>query len=68
MEDDGLEEERRLCYVALTRAEEKLYLTSCSSRRVFGKFMMHKPSRFIEEMGDSLEVEKPRSYSIHRQL
>lgn len=62
VEDDGLEEERRLCYVALTRAEEKLYLTSCSSRRVFGKFMMHKPSRFIEEMGDSLEVEKPRSY------
>ena len=62
VEDDGLEEERRLCYVALTRAEEKLYLTSCSSRRVFGKFMMHKPSRFIEEMGDLLEVEKPKSY------
>lgn len=62
MEEDGLEEERRLCYVALTRAEEKLFLTSCNSRRVFGKYVTHKPSRFIEEMGDSLEEEKSSSY------
>ncbi|WP_300410919.1 UvrD-helicase domain-containing protein [Lagierella sp.] len=62
IEEDRLEEERRLCYVALTRAEEKLYLTSCSSRRVFGKYVMHKPSRFIEEMGDALEEEKSASY------
>lgn len=48
---DELEEERRLAYVAMTRAKEKLYLTCASSRRIFGTPHMNVPSRFIEEAG-----------------
>ncbi|HHX67390.1 MAG: UvrD-helicase domain-containing protein [Miniphocaeibacter sp.] len=59
-ERDGLEEERRLCYVAVTRAEEKLFITSSSSRRVFGKTIMKEESRFIEEMKDNIFEEKPK--------
>ena len=60
MERDGIEEERRLCYVAVTRAEEKLYITSSASRRVFGKTMSKKESRFIEEMEEHIFKEKPK--------
>ncbi|MFR9721600.1 DNA helicase II [Aeromonas diversa] len=45
-----LEEERRLCYVGMTRAMEKLYLCYAESRRIYGREMFHKPSRFIREM------------------
>ncbi|CAH0534724.1 DNA helicase II [Vibrio stylophorae] len=45
-----LEEERRLCYVGMTRAMEKLYLCYAEMRRVYGKDMFHKPSRFIKEL------------------
>lgn len=48
---DELEEERRLAYVAMTRAKKKLYLTSAASRRVFGSPRMNVPSRFIDEAG-----------------
>lgn len=51
MEEAGrLEEERRLCYVGMTRAMTKLYLTYAESRRIYGKEMSHKPSRFIREL------------------
>ncbi|MCG3205387.1 MAG: ATP-dependent DNA helicase PcrA [Elusimicrobia bacterium] len=50
-DQDELEEERRLAYVAMTRAREKLYLTSAASRRIFGTPRMNIPSRFIEEAG-----------------
>lgn len=46
---EELEEERRLCYVAITRAEEKLYLTYAKSRFVYGEFLTKIKSRFIEE-------------------
>ncbi|MDL2310919.1 UvrD-helicase domain-containing protein [Peptostreptococcaceae bacterium OttesenSCG-928-C18] len=59
-ERDGLEEERRLCYVAVTRAEEKLYITSSMTRRVFGNTMTKKESRFIEEMKDEIVEDKPK--------
>lgn len=48
---DELEEERRLAYVAMTRAKKKLVLTSAASRRIFGVPRMNVPSRFIEEAG-----------------
>jgi DNA helicase-2/ATP-dependent DNA helicase PcrA len=48
---DELEEERRLAYVAMTRAREKLHLTAAASRRIFGTPRMNIPSRFIEEAG-----------------
>ena len=46
-----LEEERRLCYVGMTRAKEKLYLTSSASRRLYGQSRWNIPSRFIGEAG-----------------
>lgn len=45
-----LEEERRIAYVAITRAREQLYLTHAESRMLFGKPNYNKPSRFIEEL------------------
>lgn len=51
--DDGdeIEEERRLCYVGVTRAQERLYLTSAYQRMIFGEFRTGVPSRFLREMG-----------------
>ena len=45
-----LEEERRLMYVGVTRAEEKLYLTSAKRRQMWGEYKYYNPSRFIEEI------------------
>jgi len=45
-----LEEERRLCYVGMTRAMEKLYITYAEMRRLYGQDKYHKPSRFIKEI------------------
>ncbi len=51
MDDPGrLEEERRLCYVGLTRAMQQLYLTHAESRRLFGDDKMNPPSRFLREI------------------
>jgi DNA helicase-2/ATP-dependent DNA helicase PcrA len=47
---DELEEERRLCYVGLTRAEERLYLTHAWSRMMFGSTDYRPPSRFLDEI------------------
>ncbi len=49
-EEDGLEEERRLCYVGITRAKEILYLTNAKRRMLYGKDTMNPPSRFIDEI------------------
>lgn len=53
-----LEEERRLAYVALTRAKEKLTLTTAASRMLFGMTMRNPPSQFLEEIDKSLLEEK----------
>lgn len=50
LEPDELEEERRLCYVGVTRAMERLYLTHCWKRTLFGAEKYNKPSRFLEEI------------------
>lgn len=47
---DEIEEERRLCYVGVTRAKKQLYISHCSERMVFGQTKRPKPSRFINEM------------------
>lgn len=44
-----LEEERRLCYVGMTRAKEKLFLTSAASRKIYGRSHWNVPSRFVAE-------------------
>ena len=51
-EEEELEEERRLCYVALTRAKERLYLTCASQRMLFGRTSANLPSRFVQEIPD----------------
>ena len=51
---DELEEERRLCYVAFTRARERLYVTSAWSRTLYGATNANPPSRFLREIPDSL--------------
>jgi DNA helicase-2/ATP-dependent DNA helicase PcrA len=47
---DALEEERRLCYVGMTRAMDRLHLTWAQSRQVFGQRRLSQPSRFLEEI------------------
>ncbi len=49
-----LEEERRLCYVGITRARKELYLTSAMRRRVFGEYQNTEPSRFLDEVPPEL--------------
>jgi len=52
--DEDMEEERRLCYVAVTRAREQLYLTCAERRMLYGRTQYARPSRFIEEMPSEL--------------
>ena len=54
LEQDGLEEERRLCYVGITRAKQRLFLSNAKRRLLYGKDNMNIPSRFIKEIDKSL--------------
>ena len=49
-EEEEIEEERRLCYVGMTRAQSSLVLTSAARRRVFGEYQSTEPSRFLDEI------------------
>ena len=64
-EEGGIEEERRLCYVGITRAREKLYMTNAKQRTLFGNTTYNKPSRFLDEippeMVESLVKKAPAS-------
>jgi DNA helicase II / ATP-dependent DNA helicase PcrA len=63
-EDEGeLEEERRLCYVGITRARRRLYLTSAARRRIFGEYQNTEPSRFLDEIPPDLVEQEFSSYS-----
>jgi DNA helicase-2/ATP-dependent DNA helicase PcrA len=53
-DDEGVEEERRLCYVAMTRARQRLFLTHAQFRRMHGAFLPARPSRFLEETPEAL--------------
>jgi len=55
MDFDSLEEERRACYVALTRAEKKLYLTASCERKTFGKTYYATNSRFVKEISEGCD-------------
>lgn len=70
IEEPGrLEEERRLCYVGMTRAMRKLYLTYAESRRLHGNSLYHRPSRFIREIPEQLlEEVRIRKSNITRPL
>lgn len=58
IDEGNVEEERRLFYVGITRAREKLFLTSSKSRRNYGKPIFYKPSRFVDEIIDKVIVEE----------
>ena len=51
---ENMEEERRLMYVACTRAQDALYMTSCAARRMYGKLSYMEPSRFLAEIDSGL--------------
>lgn len=53
-EQDGVEEERRLCYVAMTRAKRKLYITGARTRMLYGRTNACLPSRFLQEIPEEL--------------
>lgn len=52
--ENNIEEERRLCYVGITRAKDRLYLTNAKRRMLYGKDTMNLPSRFISEISQNL--------------
>lgn len=60
LEQDGIEEERRLCYVGITRAKEKLYLLNAKSRMMYGRTMQNPVSRFIDEIDTELLEEEQK--------
>jgi DNA helicase II / ATP-dependent DNA helicase PcrA len=69
LDEGGLEEERRLCYVGITRAERDLYLTSARSRTTFGTRNFGGPSRFLSEIPAQLtdhESQQPRGFRAAR--
>ncbi len=57
LEDDQLEEERRLCYVGITRAQEKLYMTRALSRNIYGNTSSFEASRFLKEIPQEVITE-----------
>lgn len=61
--ESELEEERRLCYVGITRAKEHLWLMNAKKRTLFGQVSMNFPSRFIKEINSDL-IDKEESVSI----
>ena len=68
IEEQGIEEERRLCYVGLTRAQERLTLTHAAGRMLWGRRGYNLPSRFLEELPDdevAWERLRPASWSSY---
>ena len=65
-EADEMEEERRLCYVAITRAKEKLTITHAKQRMLYGRTNAALPSRFLREIPDDLLLHKGGYYSSNQ--
>lgn len=72
MDEVEMEEERRLAYVGITRAEEELYLTNARMRTLYGRTNMNSPSRFIAEIPEELveqgQEQQPRRSPFERRL
>jgi DNA helicase-2/ATP-dependent DNA helicase PcrA len=66
-ETEELEEERRLCYVAMTRAKEVLYLSCAAQRMLFGRTSANLPSRFIKEIPEEYVESELRDYKWNNQ-
>ncbi|WP_391557079.1 DNA helicase PcrA [Robertmurraya sp.] len=68
MEEAEMEEERRLAYVGITRAEEELFITNAQMRTLFGRTNMNPPSRFIGEIpADLIDGLEPKKTSLQSQ-
>ena len=68
-EENGIEEERRLCYVGITRAKERLYITNAKIRMLYGKDMLNPPSRFISEIAkEYIESNVQEEKKINKEL
>jgi ATP-dependent DNA helicase UvrD/PcrA len=67
LEEQQLEEERRLCYVGMTRAQERLTLTHAAGRSLYGSRNYNLPSRFLDELPEEVERERlrPASWSSY---
>ncbi|MFF2483611.1 DNA helicase PcrA [Paenibacillus sp. NPDC058071] len=65
-DNEELEEERRLAYVGITRAEKRLYMTSARMRTLFGRTNANMPSRFLEEVPDELKTSASPGGTIGR--
>lgn len=63
IDEGNIEEERRLFYVAITRAREKLYLTSSQVRRSYGKPIYYKTSRFIDEIKENIKELENKTFN-----
>ena len=63
LEEGGLEEERRLCYVAITRARKRLFITSCMNRMTYGQNNRSMESRFIKEINEAI-VDKSEKQKV----
>ncbi len=64
-DDEEIEEERRLCYVGITRAKERLYLSRAKSRTLFGATKYNPPSRFLEEIPEELlDIQEERTKPV----
>lgn len=61
---EGIEEERNLCYVAITRAQEKLHLSYCTERTIFGQLQMNEPSRFLDELPEELVERSGADFAV----
>ncbi|NLI90324.1 MAG: DNA helicase PcrA [Epulopiscium sp.] len=58
--EDSLEEERRLCYVGITRARQRLYLLHAECRRTYGRVQYAAPSRFLSELPSQFRKQEPK--------
>ena len=71
IDDLDIEEERRICYVGITRAKERLYITCAKTRMLYGHSESSSPSRFVQEMGNkylkniSSDFEKKVNYNFN---
>lgn len=61
----GMEEERRLCYVGITRAKERLYITYTRMRNMYGRTVVSVPSRFVKEIGIAVSSEEPAAINAY---
>ena len=66
--ENGIEEERRLCYVGITRARERLYITNAKRRMLYGKDTMNMPSRFIDEIDSNCIEENDAGVKVEKKI